>query len=74
MKRKLTLTVEESVIEYGKKHAKERGKSLSQLVEEKLRELEQQKERPFSERWAGCIEIADRPGDRRLEYLKEHYK
>jgi hypothetical protein len=74
MKRKLTLTVDQSVIRAGKEMAKREGTSLSQLVEDSVRKRTEAAQRPFSEQWGGCIRIDERPDDLRLAYLKEHYK
>ena len=73
MKRKLTLSVEESLIKSGKAYARKRGTSLSQLVEDRLRELAESDGLSFAERWRGCMKIADRPGDPRMEFLKKRY-
>lgn len=73
MKRKLTLTVEESVIEYGKKAAKRRGTSLSQLVEDTLREASEQGQISVARKWRGRLKKASRPGDARMEHLEKHY-
>jgi hypothetical protein len=74
MKRKLTLTVEESVIRAGKEMAKREGTSLSQLVEQRLREAEEAAQPSVARKWRGRFRGASAAGDPRMEYLEKHYK
>jgi hypothetical protein len=77
MKRKLTLTIEGGVTHRAKTLARRRGKSLSQLVEELLeRETDETAptadSAPFSRRWAGKMELAERE-DPRFRKLTAKY-
>lgn len=49
MNTKLTLTIEQSVIENAKEYAKEKGRSLSDIVENYLKAISKQKEYISSE-------------------------
>ncbi len=64
MKKKLTLTIDEELIPSVKLVANARGISLSQWVEDLLRESAQNGERSFSSRWAGRFAAAERDDDR----------
>lgn len=73
MKTKLTLTVDEELVPRAKRYARERGVSLSSLVEGALRELTEPEERAsFVERWRGTLRLADRD-DERYRALAEKY-
>lgn len=74
MKAKLTLSVEEELVRYGKQYAARQGKSLSQVVEETLRDLQQSEEPTFSQRWRGkLVKRKHPPGDARMAYLEKRY-
>lgn len=73
MKAKLTLSVEEELVRYGKQYAARQGKSLSQVVEETLRDLQQSEEPLFTDKWAGKFVKRERPGDARMAYLEKRY-
>ena len=64
MKKKLTLTVDAELIPRAKEMARSRGISLSQWVEDLLRESERNGEPSFSSRWAGRFVAAERADDR----------
>ncbi len=65
MTTKLTLSLEESVIKEAKSVAKNKGKSLSNLIENYLRSLIQQKENseieisPVVKKLVGCVKPID---------------
>jgi metal-responsive CopG/Arc/MetJ family transcriptional regulator len=65
MTTKLTLSLEESVIKEAKSVAKNKGKSLSNLIENYLRSLIQQKENreneisPSIKKLVGCVKPVD---------------
>lgn len=72
MKTKLTVTVDEKLIPRAKAYARAHGTSLSQLIEDALREATDIRERPFSERWRG--KFVATPGDEpRRRALAEKY-
>lgn len=60
MKRKLTLTVEESLLPVAKRYAKSRGLSLSSLVERLLRDAAGHHEPSFASRWRGKFRSVER--------------
>lgn len=73
MKRKLTLSVEEELVQYGKQYAARQHKSLSQVVEDALRDLQRAGEPSFADKWAGKLVKRERPGDARMAYLEKRY-
>jgi hypothetical protein len=64
MKAKLTITIDEELIPEAKRHAKSRGISLSQLIENALRALTVEGRPSFSQRWRGKFEPAGREDER----------
>ena len=73
MKNKLTVTVEGSLVEFGKRYAAQRGTSLSGLIEEALRRLSQEATPSFSETWRGRFSRRKRPDDERARYLDRRF-
>lgn len=73
MKTKLTLTLEEDLIPLAKKLAKEKGSSLSNLIEESLQNLIAESMPSFSKKWRGTFSI-NRNIDTRRSYLSKRYK
>lgn len=77
MKTKMTLSIEQQVSHQAKTLAKQRGTSLSQMIENFLRrELEPletgKSTNPFSQRWAGRMELT-KSTDARAQKLKSKY-
>ena len=72
MKKKLTVTIEEDLIPVAKRHARERGRSLSALIEEALREMVGPEGETFAQRWLGSMELGERD-DERYGALLEKY-
>ena len=72
MKKKLTVTVDEDVLPLAKRYAKSKGVSLSSLVEQALRDMAEEEELTFPEKWRGKFKLAER-GDPRYEYLVQKY-
>lgn len=73
MKTKLTLTIDEDLVPEAKRFARSRGMSLSQLIEQKLREEMAAPEGPtFSSRWRGRFRPAERESER-YRRLAEKY-
>jgi len=68
MKTKLTLSVDKNLIPKSKVYARRFGKSVSQLVEDLLREKIEQSEIRFSAKWQGkfTIEHKDSPRYKKL--------
>ena len=73
MKTKLTVTVDRDLLPQAKRYARERGVSLSSLIETALRELAEAPGPSFSERWRGALEPAGRD-DERYRALMEKYR
>ena len=72
MTTKLTLTVEESVIDLAKKYARKKGKSLSQLVENYLKSVaggNDDKEENISPKVLKLMGVIKLPDD--FDYKKE---
>ena len=74
MKAKLTLSIDESVIDRSKEHAARNGTSLSQLVEGLLERELAEGEEDFVDKWAGkLVWREERAGDPRYDYLRKKY-
>jgi len=72
MKTKLTITVAAEVVPAAKRYARGRGVSLSSLIEGSLKEMIQDGEPSFTERWRGQFRAAGRD-DPRYEALARKY-
>ena len=72
MKTKLTVTIDEDLIPEAKRCARVRGISLSQLIEDSLREMSARARPAFSKRWRGRFRPADR-SDERYRQLASKY-
>ena len=72
MKTKLTVTVDEALVPKAKRYARQRGMSLSQLIETSLRSATEGEETTFSQRWRGKFESANR-SDERYKALARRY-
>lgn len=72
MKTKLNLTIEKDLVPKSKKYAKTIGLSVSQLVENMLREVTQKNQDSFSKRWRGKFK-AEEKDEIRYKKLKERY-
>ena len=72
MKAKLTVTVDEELIPHAKEYARSQGVSLSQLIENSLREVSTKPSRTFSERWRGRFAPADHDDDRYRALAKRY--
>jgi len=73
MKNKLTVTVERSLVEFGKQYAARRGTSLSGLIEEALRRLSREAAPSFSTTWRGRFSRRERHDDERTRYLDRRF-
>ena len=72
MKTKLTVTIDEELLPKAKEHARSLGVSLSQLIEQALRDLSEAEAPSFSERWRGKLRTSARR-DERYSRLAEKY-
>ena len=72
MKTKLTITVDRELVPKAKRVARERGVSLSSIIEGALRELTAPDLPTFSERWRGAFEWAE-PTDAHAQALRDKY-
>ena len=75
MKRKLTLTIDEAVIAKGKAYAHSHGRSLSQIVEERLSAVAEAEPDDSFERWLGIAKGLPQTdtGDDRYDRLAKRY-
>ena len=65
MKAKLTITIAEELVPRAKQYARDRGLSLSELVESSLRIVTEETEgTSFSQRWRGKFQAAGGSSDR----------
>ena len=72
MKAKLTITVDEELIPKAKRHARSRGQSLSQLVEDGLRQAIAERDAGFAQRWRGRFRAAHGDDDRFAQLAKKY--
>ena len=72
MKTKLTVTIDEHLVPKAKRYARSRGLSLSQLIENALREMGAGEAVSFSRRWRGKFRVAER-ADERYRALAKKY-
>lgn len=72
MKTKLTVTIDESILPEAKRYAKRQGTSLSNLIEQGLRDATASGKPTFSARWRGRFEPA-RGTDNRYRLLAKKY-
>ncbi len=77
MKTKLTLTIDAGISHRAKSLARQRGSSLSQMVEDLLAEqtgveVRDPKKTPFSKRWAGRMRLSAKD-DLRSQKLRRKY-
>ncbi len=72
MKTKLTVTIDEDLLPKAKGYARSKGVSLSQVIEQALRELAAAARPSFAERWRGKLRPAKRD-DERYRRLAEKY-
>ena len=64
MKTKVTVTIDERLVPTAKRYARSRGLSLSQLIENALREMGAGEAATFSHRWRGKFQSAGRDDER----------
>ena len=72
MKAKLTITVDEELIPEAKRHARSRGQSLSQLVEDRLRQAIAERDAGFAQRWRGRFRSRHGDDDRFAQLTKKY--
>ena len=72
MKTKLNLTIDINLIPISKNYAQIQGISLSQLVENLLREKTSEIKPTFSEKWRGQFNVSEK-NDARYNKLKKRY-
>lgn len=73
MKTKLTVTIDRDLLPRAKRYARDRGVSLSELIEAQLRSVSDSADRPsFATRWRGAFKPAEHD-DPRYEALARKY-
>ena len=72
MKKKLTITIDEDLLPRAKRYARARGVSLSSLIEDALRQMSEEVEGSFVDRWRGRFKPSARDDDR-FRALAEKY-
>jgi hypothetical protein len=73
MKAKMTVSIDEELIPRAKQHARQKGLSLSELVETSLRIVTEEKEgSSFSQRWRGKFRPADKDDERSRALAKRY--
>ena len=72
MKTKLTVTIDEELVPQAKAHARSRGLSLSQLIENALRDIQVEENATFSSRWRGKFQPAERDDELYRALARKH--
>ena len=72
MKTKVTLTIDNELLPKAKNYARKNGHSLSQLIENSLREMSHAEDIPFSKRWGGKFKEAKKR-TARYKFLAKRY-
>ena len=72
MKRKLTVTIDEDLVPRAKRFARSRGISLSQLIEDTLREMSAEGTEGFAARRRGRFVPAEREDERYRGLAKKY--
>ena len=73
MRTKLNLTIDSKLVPKTKLYAKRKGKSVSQLVENMLRNLIDEDKTSFAKKWRGSLKVSHLE-DERTKRLKNKYK
>lgn len=66
------MTIDEELVPVAKQHARSMGLSLSQLIEQALRDISTEAGPSFSERWRGKFKVAVRD-EARFRVLAKKY-
>jgi hypothetical protein len=72
VKAKLTVTIDERLLPKAKQYARSRGLSLSQLIENALREMGANAAGSFASRWRGKFSLAGRDDEGYRALSKKH--
>lgn len=73
VKTKLTVTIDEKLVSKAKQYARRRGTSLSEVIENALREVSTPPgEKTFSERWSGKFRPAERSDEKYRRLAKKY--
>ena len=72
MKTKLNLTIDKELVPKSKAYARLKGKSVSQLVEDLLRNITHTENDLFTNRWRGKFRVSENE-DPRFQKLKRRY-
>ena len=73
MKQKLTIAVDAELVTLARRYAKSRDTSLSDIIEQVLREITNEEKPTFTRKWRGKFEAAERMNDQRYEALAAKY-
>jgi len=72
MKTKVTLTIDEGLLPQAKRYARRQKISLSELVENSLREMTAHDQDSFASRWRGKFQPTDREGAHYEQLAKKY--
>lgn len=75
MKTKLTITIDEDLLPEFKDYAASVGESLSQVIEDSVKEKLKKKKPSFADKWRGCLKgkFWRKGQDPRMDYLIKRY-
>lgn len=72
MKAKLTVTIDEELLPRAKAYARQTGRSLSEIIENALRQLSTDAQPDFATRWRGKFDLSHGDDERRRRLLKKY--
>lgn len=73
MKTKLTVTIDRDLLPRAKRYARERGVSLSSLIEEALETMTgMEKTGSFVERWRGAMRLVEQEDERHRQLMDKY--
>ena len=75
MKAKLTVTIDRDLVPRAKRYARERGVSLSSLIEDALEKMTGPEEAgSFAERWRGAMTLTERDDERYRQLIDKYHR
>jgi len=76
MKAKLTVTIDRDLVPRAKRYARERGVSLSSLIEDALEKMTGPEEEAgsFAERWRGAMTLTERDDERYRQLIDKYHR
>ena len=73
MKKKVTLSVDESIVQFVKEYAARHGISMSRIFEEAVESRRAAEGPTFADKWYGAFSDIEDPDAERMAYLEKRY-